>query len=172
MQSSAQSINTGIHVDPYTTDSLQEFLIRFNKKLEIFVELLQQEQQTLLKGNVDDISHATQHKLDYIKALSSLITNHFSKASNHPRNNLEHSLKMMNSICVEKQIKQWDKSIELITYCREQSDENSIILANRLKFTNNALDTLYSLTGAQQNKTYDDTGLSKHPHISRQLASV
>ena len=172
MQSSAQSINTGIHVDPYATDYLKEFLIRFNKKLEIFVELLQQEQHTLLKGNVDDISHATQYKLDYIKELSGLITNHFSKASNHPRNNLDQSLKMMNVICVEKQIKQWDKSLELITFCRELSDENSILLANRLKSTNNALDTLYSLTGTPQNKTYDDNGQSKQPHISRQLASV
>ena len=172
MKTPAQNINTGIHVDPYSTYSLQNFLVNFNRKLEILVDLLQQEQQTLLKGNADDISHATQHKIDYINELSGLITNHFSKSSNHPRNNLEQSLKMMNMICVEKQIKEWTESLQLIKLCRELSDENSILLANRLKSTNNALDTLYSLTGTQQNKTYDESGLSKHPRVSRQLASV
>ena len=172
MQTSAQNINTGIHMDPYATDSLQEFLLRFNKKLEILVELLQKEQQTLLKGNADEISHATQYKLDYMNELSGLITNYFNRTSSHSGSNLEQSLKMMNVICVEKQLKQWEESLELITFCRELSDENSILLANRLKSTNNALDTLYSLTGTQQNKTYDDSGQSKHPQVSRQLASV
>ena len=172
MQTSAQNKISGMYVDPYATDSLQKFLLHFNKKLEIFVELLQQEQQTLLEGNADEISNATQYKLDYINELSGLISKHFSKASNHSGNDLEQSLKMMNVVCVEKQLKQWQESLKLITFCRELSDGNSIILANRLKSTNNALDTLYSLTGAQQNKTYDNNGQSKHPQVSRQLASV
>ena len=172
MQTPAQSINTGIHLDLYATEALQEFLAQFNRKLEVLVEILQQEQQTLLRGNADDISHATQNKLDYMHELFGFITNHFSKATNHSSRDLEQSLKMMNVICVEKQIKQWADSQELITICRELSDGNSIVLANRLKSTNSALDTLYSLTGTQQNKTYDDNGQSKHPHVSRQLASV
>ncbi len=172
MPTSDQSINTGIHADPYETSTLQDFLVRFNRKLELFVELLQLEQQTLMQGSADEISHAAQSKLDHIQKLSQFIANYFNNIPGHTNNDLEQSLKMMNVICVEKEIKQWTESQELIRFCRDLSDENSILLANRLKSTNSALDTLYSLTGSQPNKTYDDNGHSKHSHISRQLASV
>ena len=172
MQSSDQSINTGIHADPYETSTLQNFLVGFNRKLELFVELLQHEQQTLIQGTADEISQAAHSKLDHIQKLSQYIANYFNNTPGQTNNDLEQSLKMMNMICVEKEIKQWTESQELIRFCQNLSDENSILLANRLKSTNSALDTLYSLTGSQPNKTYDDNGHSKHPHVSRQLASV
>lgn len=172
MNSSEHSKNTGIYVDPYSTPIVKEFLVRFNKKLESFVGILQQEQEVLTAGTADEISIATQDKLNFIQTLSDLIANHFNNFSDNTTSNLEESLKMMNVICIEKQINEWNKSQNLIQFCRELSDENSIILANRLKSTNSALDTLYSLTGSQQSKTYDDSGHSKHSHVSRQLASV
>lgn len=170
MSSFDPSINTGIHNDPYATSSIEEFLARFNKMLEAFVEILQHDQETLIKGSADEISQSAQAKLTYIQTLSDFIASYFNNSSNN--NNLEQSLKMMNVICIEKKIQPWNESLDLIHFCRELSDENSILLANRLKSTNNALDTLYSLTGSQQTKTYDDSGHSKHSHISRQLASV
>jgi flagellar biosynthesis/type III secretory pathway chaperone len=170
MSSLDPSINTGIHADPYATISIEEFLARFNKKLESFVEVLQRDQEILIKGSADAISQSAENKLTHIQALSDCIAKHFNNASND--NNLEESLKMMNLICIEKKIQKWNESLELIHFCRELSDENSILLANRLKSTNNALDTLYSLTDTQQIKTYDDSGHSKHSNISRQLASV
>ena len=170
MQPSDQSIDTGLHEDPYATAPLKSFLARFNRKLESLVELLQQEQKTLMNGNADEISHAAQSKLDYMQQLSDFIQNHFNAPAN--KADLEQSLKNMNVICVEKNLVEWHQSQELVQLCRELSDENSILLANRLKHTNSALDTLYSLTGAPQSKTYDDLGQSKHSHISRQLASV
>ena len=172
MQPTDHSTSTGIRTDPYTTASIQDFLVRFNRKLESFIELLQLEQKILVSGTADEISHAAQSKLDRMHELSQFIANHFNQTSKHTNTNLEQALKMMDVICVEKQIKQWPESQELIRFCRALSDENSILLANRLKSTNNALDTLYSLTGSQQNKTYDNNGHSKHSHISRQLASV
>ncbi len=170
MSSSDPSINTGLHNDPYATSSIEEFLTRFNKKLEAFVEILQHDQETLIKGSADEISQSAQNKLTYIQTLSDFIASYFNNTANS--SSLEESLKMMNVICIEKKILQWNESLDLIHFCRELSDENSILLANRLKSTNNALDTLYSLTGSQQTKTYDDSGHSKHSHISRQLASV
>ncbi|MFK7815388.1 MAG: flagellar export chaperone FlgN [Gammaproteobacteria bacterium] len=170
MSSSDPSINTGLHNDPYATSTIEGFLTHFNKKLEAFVEILQHDQETLIKGSADEISQSAQNKLTYIQTLSDFIANYFNNTSNS--NSLEESLKMMNVICIEKKIQQWNESLDLIHFCRELSDENSILLANRLKSTNNALDTLYSLTGSQQTKTYDDSGHSKHSHISRQLASV
>ena len=172
MQSSDPSINTGLLVDPYATSSIRDFLVRFNKKLESLVEILQQEQEVLIKDGADEISQAAQNKLAYIQNLSDFIANYFSTTSDRNNVSLEQSLKEMNVICVAKKIKQWKESQILIQFCRELSDENSILLANRLKSTNSALDTLYSLTGNQQTKTYDDSGHSKHSHISRQLASV
>ena len=172
MSSSDPSINTDMHADPYATSSIQEFLARFNKKLESLAESLRREQEVLVNGTADEISQAAQDKLAYMQTLSDFIANYFNNSSENTNNNLEQSLKMMNVICVEKNIKQWSDSQELIQFCRELSDENSILLANRLKSTNSALDTLYSLTGSQQTKTYDDSGHSKHSHISRQLASV
>jgi len=170
MNSHDPSINTGLHIDPYATPSIQEFLKSFNKKLETFIEVLQRDQETLIKGNADEISQSAQDKLAYIQKLSDFIASNFNNTSD--KNNLEESLKMMNIICIEKKIQQWNESLDLINFCREISDENSILLANRLKSTNSALDTLYSLTGNQQTKTYDDNGHSKHSHVSRQLASV
>jgi flagellar biosynthesis/type III secretory pathway chaperone len=170
MTSSDPSINTGLHADPYSTVSIEEFLTRFNKKLESFVVALQHDQEVLIKGSADAISQSAENKLTHIQALSDFIANHFNNTADD--NNLEQSLKMMNLICIEKKIQKWNESLELIHFCRELSDENSILLANRLKSTNNALDTLYSLTGTQQIKTYDDSGHSKHSNISRQLASV
>ena len=170
MQPSDHSIDTGLHEDPYATAPLKSFLARFNRKLEALLELLQQEQQTLMNGSADEISHAAQSKLDYMQQISDFIQNHFNAPAN--KISLEQSLKNMNVICVEKNLNEWKQSQELVQLCRELSDENSILLANRLKHTNSALDTLYSLTGCQQSKTYDDLGQSKHSHISRQLASV
>ena len=172
MSSSDPSINTAMHTDPYATSSIQEFLARFNKKLESLAESLRREQEVLINGSADEISQAAQDKLAYMQKLSDLIANYFNNSSENTNRNLEQSLKMMDVICLEKNIKQWNDSQELIRFCRELSDENSILLANRLKSTNSALDTLYSLTGSQQTKTYDDSGHSKHSHISRQLASV
>ncbi|MBT8125212.1 MAG: flagellar protein FlgN [Gammaproteobacteria bacterium] len=172
MSSSDPSINTAMHADPYATSSIQEFLARFNKKLESLAESLVREQEVLINGSADEISLAAQDKLAYMQILSDLIANYFNNPSENTNRNLEQSLKMMDVICVEKNIKQWNDSQELIQFCRELSDENSILLANRLKSTNSALDTLYSLTGSQQTKTYDDSGHSKHSNISRQLASV
>lgn len=172
MSSSDPSINTAMHADPYATSSIQEFLARFNKKLESLAESLRREQEVLINGSADEISQAAQDKLAYMQKLSDLIANYFNNSSENTNRNLEQSLKMMDVICLEKNIKQWNDSQELIRFCRELSDENSILLANRLKSTNSALDTLYSLTGSQQTKTYDDSGHSKHSHISRQLASV
>ncbi len=172
MSSSDPSINTAMHTDPYATSSIQEFLARFNKKLESLAESLRREQEVLINGSADEISQAAQDKLAYMQKLSDLIANYFNNSSENTNRNLEQSLKMMDVICVEKNIKQWNDSQELIRFCRELSDENSILLANRLKSTNSALDTLYSLTGSQQTKTYDDSGHSKHSHLSRQLASV
>lgn len=172
MNSSDQGINTGIHVNPYATSSMQEFLARFNKKLESLAELLQREQEVLIKGTADEISQLTQDKFTSMQKLSDFIADYFNNSSENTNRSLEQSLKMMNVICVEKNIKLWHDSQELIQFCRELSDENSILLANRLKSTNSALDTLYSLTGSQQTKTYDDSGHSKHSHISRQLAAV
>ncbi len=170
MSSIDPRINTGLHVDPYATSSIQEFLSQFNKKLETLAETLQHEQETLLKGSAEDISQSAQDKLAHMQKLSDYIANYFHDTDN--KNTLEQSLKMIDVICVEKKIQLWTESLDLIHFCRELSEENSILLANRLKSTNNALDTLYSLTGTQQTKTYDDNGHSKHSHISRQLASV
>ncbi len=172
MSSTDNSISTGIHTDPYSTSSIKDFLAPFNKKLEALVELLQSEQNVLSKGTADEISHAAQNKLDYMQALSDFITNYFSNSTNYSSSNLDKSLKMMNVVCVEKNIKEWNESQNLIQFSRELSNENSILLANRLKSTNSALDTLYSLTGSQQSSTYDGSGHSRHPQISRQLASV
>lgn len=172
MSLSDQGINTGIHVDPYATSSMQEFLARFNKMLESLAEVLRHEQEVLIKGTADEISQVTQDKFARMQELSNFIADYFNNSSENTNINLKQSLKMMNVICVEKNIKQWHDSQKLIQFCRELSDENSILLANRLKSTNSALDTLYSLTGSQQTKTYDDSGHSKHSHISRQLASV
>ncbi len=172
MQTPDQSINTGIHTDPYETSALQDFLVRFNRKLELFVELLQHEQQALSQGSADEISQAAQSKLDHIQKLSKFIANNFNNSPGQTSGDLDQSLKMMNIVCVERGIKLWAESQDLIRFCQNLSNENSILLANRLKSTNSALDTLYSLTGSQPNKTYDDNGHSKHPHVSRQLASV
>ncbi len=172
MQSSDHSINTGLHVDPYAASSIKDFLEHFNRKLESLVEILQHEQKTLMQGSADEIGHAAQSKSDYMQELSQFIANYFNATSDTINSNLEQALKMMNVICVEKKIIEWNASQNLIQLCRELSDENSILLANRLKSTNSALDTLYSLTGSQQTKTYDDRGHSKHAHKSRQLASV
>jgi flagellar biosynthesis/type III secretory pathway chaperone len=172
MNSSDQSINTGLNIDPYASPAIQDFLIRFNKKLESLVEVHQHEQGVLKKGTADEISQATQDKFSYIQILSDFISDYFNQSSWNSNNSIEESLKMLNVICVEKKIKQWSETQALIKLCRELSDKNSIILANRLKSTNSALDTLYSLTGSQQTNIYDDNGHSKHSHVSRQLASV
>ena len=172
MSSPNHSINTGLHADPYATASIQDFLANFNKKLESLAEVLRREQEILIKGTADEISQATQDKFAHMQLLSDFIANYFNNSSDNTNISLEQSLKLMNVICVEKDIKAWHESQKLIQYSRELSDENSILLANRLKSTNNALDTLYSLTGTQQTKTYDDSGHSKHSHVSRQLASV
>jgi len=172
MSSSNHSIDTGLHADPYATASIQDFLAHFNKKLESLVEVLRREQEVLINGTADEISQVTKEKFAYMQILSDFIANYFSNSSDNPDINLEESLRMMNVICAEKNIKAWHESQELIQFCRELSDENSILLANRLKSTNSALDTLYSLTGTQQTKTYDGNGHSKHSHVSRQLASV
>jgi len=172
MSSSDPSINTGIQTDPYAASSIQEFLAHFNKKLESLAESLRLEQEVLIKGTADEISQSAQDKLANMQILSDFVANYFNNSSENTSTDLEQSLKMMNIICIEKNIKQWTDSQELIQFCRELSDENSILLANRLKSTNSALDTLYSLTGSQQTNTYDDSGHSKHSHISRQLASV
>jgi flagellar biosynthesis/type III secretory pathway chaperone len=172
MNSADHSIITGLNVDPYASPAIQDFLVRFNKKLESLIEVHQHEQNVLTKGTADEISQAAQDKFSYMQILSDFIADYFNHSSDNTNGILEQSLKMLNVICVEKKIKQWSETQELIKFCRELSDENSIILANRLKSTNSALDTLYSLTGSQKTDTYDDNGHSKHSHVSRQLASV
>lgn len=171
MNTSDHRISTGINVDPYATTSIKDFLVQFNNKLESLVEALQHEQVVLVKGTADEISQAAQNKLAHIQILSDFTANYFRNSGN-ANNKLEQSLKMLNVICVKKKILLWNESQKLIQFSRELSDENSIHLANRLKSTNSALNTLYSLTGSNQTNTYDDNGHSKHSHISRQLASV
>ena len=172
MQSSDHSIHSGLHIDPYAATSIKSFLVKFNQKLESFVELLQREQTTLMQGSADEISQTAQYKSDYMQELSQYVANYFSNASEKINTNLEEALKLMDIICVEKKIIEWTTSKKLIQLCRELSDKNSILLANRLKSTTSALDTLYSLTGSQQTKTYDDRGHSSNDLRSRQLASV
>ncbi len=172
MSSSDHSNSTGTHTNLYSTSSIKDFLSLFNKKLEVFVDTLQHEQNILVEGTADEISHAAEEKLAYMQSLSDFITNYFNNNANNSTGALEQSLKILSVICVENNIKEWIESQNLIQISRELSDENSILLANRLKSTNSALDTLYSLTGSHQTNTYDNSGHSRHLHVSRQLASV
>ncbi len=172
MYSPDNSRNTGMHLNPYSAPSIKDFLAVFNKKLESLIEILQHEQKVLTKGSADEISTTAQEKLAYMQALSNFIANYFNSSSVSKNNGLEESIKMLNEVCIGESIVEWDESQNLLQLSRELSDENSILLANRLKSTNSALNTLYSLSGTQPTNTYDDRGHSKHPLISRQIASV
>ena len=172
MYSLDSSKNASMHLNLYAAPSIKDFLARFNKELESLIEILQREQNVLIKGSADEISSIAHDKLTYMQVLSDFIANHFNDSSVNINNNLEKSLNMLNTICIEENIEEWNVSQNLIRFSRELSDENSILLANRLKSTNSALDTLYSLSGSQQTNTYDDRGHSTHPLISRQITSV
>lgn len=167
--------NSGLLSDPFGILPIKGFISRFNKRLHQLVEQLQHEQELLIKGNADQISNAAQEKLSSMQELSSFIANYFNdevEKSGNTSNSLEHSLQSLNEICLKHNIEEWNETKYLINNCRELSDENSILLANRLKYTNNAIDTLFSLAGSPQSKTYDDRGRSQHSQLSRQLASV
>ena len=175
MQHSDHSTNTGLLTDTFGTLSVKGFLVRLNKQLEILADKLQREQELLINGNADQISDAAQEKMTHIHELSDFIANYFKNgatASSNANVSLENSLQAINEICVKHEIIEWNETQDLIKYCHDISDENSILLANRLKSTNNALDTLYSLAGSSQNKTYDNQGHSQYPRSSRRLASV
>lgn len=167
--------NSGLISDPFGILPIKGFISQFNKQLQRLIEQLQHEQELLINGNADQISNAAQDKLSSMQELSSFITNYFNNeasTSNNTSNNLEHSIQSINEKCLKHKIEEWNETKDLINCCRELSDENSILLANRLKYTNNAIDTLFSLAGSPPSKTYDDRGLSQHSRLSRQLASV
>jgi len=158
--------------DLYPAHSIQEFLIHFNKKLGKYSALLEREREALTCGSADEIDQAAKDKLSYMQALSEYVSDHFSNFANTTKMNIEQSLKVVGAICSEKNISEWDETQKLLHLNYELSDGNSITLANRLKSTNSALNTLYSLAGINQTNTYDDSGHSKHSHTSRKLASV
>ncbi len=167
-----QSTNKLSQADPFDILPIKGFISHISERLQILVEQLKHEQELLIKGNADQISEATQAKLNCMQELSSYISEYFDNTSDISKNKLEHSLQSINEICVKNNIKEWNKIRELISHCHSLSEENSILLANRLKYTSNAIDTLYSLAGVTQSKTYDDKGHSYQSTASRQLASA
>ncbi len=172
MNTSGNSINKAVTNDPYSVSSIEDFLTRLNSKLESLANILKNEHEVLIQGTADEISQVAQDKQTYMRVISEDATKYFNNFNEKAENNLEQSLKMLDVICVKKKILAWNESQKLLHFCRDLSDENSINLANRLKSTNNALNTLYSLTGINQTNTYDNSGHSKHTPVSRQLASV
>ncbi len=175
MLQSNHSINSALSADPFGILPIKDFISRINKRLQHLVELLQREQELLIKGDADQISEVAQDKLRSMHELSTFIADYFNdeiENSINESNNLEYSLKSVNEICLKHKIEEWNEIKDLLNYCHDLSEENSILLANRLKYTNNANDTLFSLAGSAQSKTYDERGLSQNPRSSRQLASV
>ena len=167
--------NKSSELDPFGISPIKGFISQINKRIQHLAELLKQEHELLIHGTADQISEAAEDKLDCMHELSLFIANYFNDEvdnNNSINRKLEFSLQSVNEICIKNKIKEWNKIRELINYCRELSDKNSILLANRLKFTNNAIDTLYSLAGTSQSKIYDDKGLSQQSRSSRQLASA
>ena len=169
------SKNSDLLADPFDILPIKEFISRINKQLQHLVALMQREHELLTKGNADQISEIAQDKLMSMQELSTFIANYFNDEvdnSINEGNSLEYSLKSVNEICLKHKIEEWNEIKDLLNYCHDLSEENSILLANRLKYTNNAIDTLFSLAGSTQSKTYDERGLSQNPRSSRQLASV
>ena len=175
MLSSARSNNKPSQEDPFGILPIKGFISHISKRLEELAKQLKQEQELLVTGTADQISIAAQEKLNCMQELSMFVSDYFddkNAPSNASRNKLEQSLQSINDICLKNKIEEWNNIRELISHCHNLSNENSILLANRLKYTNNAIDTLYSLAGAPQTKTYDNNGLSQQARSSRQLASV
>lgn len=169
------STNSALLADPLDILPIKDFVSGINKRLQHLVALLQREQELLIKGNADQISEVAQDKLKSMQELSTFIADYFNDEidnSINENNSLEHSLKSVNEICLKHKIEEWNEIKDLLNYCHDLSEENSILLANRLKYTNNAIDTLFSLAGSAQSKTYDEKGRSQNPRSSRQLASV
>ena len=175
MLRSSQSTNKLTQIDPFGITPIKDFISHVSERLQHLAEQLKHEQALLVNGNADQISEAAQDKLNSMQELSNYISEYFGDKNgshNGSKNKLEHALQSINDICLKNKIEEWNRIKELINNCYALSEENSILLANRLKYTSNAIDTLYSLAGAPQNKTYDDKGLSHHSRSSRQLASV
>ena len=175
MLQSDQSKNKLLQTESFEVSSVKVFISELKLRLEKIVDNLQHEQKLLINGDADQVSNAAQEKLKFMQELSAFIENYFRKEANNPNNerlNIENILQSINEICSKLNIEEWNNIKTLIKLCHELTDENSVLLANRLKYTNNAIDTLFSLAGASQNKTYDNTGLSQNDRLSRQLASV
>ena len=155
--------------------SIKEFISQLNQRLEKLSLILRDEQESLTSGSPDQISEVAQTKLSQMQELTQFISGYFNNRkdiSDQGINNLEGLIKLINQICLKNRIQEWNKVKDLISTCHNLSEENSILLANRLKYTNNAIDTLFSLAGTSQNKTYDMRGLSQPTRISKQIASA
>ena len=172
MLPSSQPTNKSMDTDPFGILPIKGFIAHISNRLRSLAEQLKHEQELLIHGNADQISKAAQDKLNCMQELSNFISEYFEDTNGASKSKLEHSLQSINEICIKNKIEEWNKIRELINHCHNLSDENSILLANRLKYTSNAIDTLYSLAGSHQSKTYDDKGLSHQSRSSRQLASV
>ena len=175
MLQSSQHTNKTSSSDPFGISPIKGFISHVSTSLLKLVDQLAHEQELLVNGTADQISEAAKDKLNCMQELSAYISEYFQKSNGTNQNskdNLENSLQLINDICLKNKIVEWNEIKELINECYKLSEENSILLANRLKFTNNAIDTLYSLAGAPQTKTYDNKGISLHSSTSRQLASV
>ena len=175
MPYSNKSSSDANSADALSIISIKKFIAQLHFRLEKLSVILREEQEFLTSGNPDQISEIAQSKLSNFQELTKFISSYLNDHSSGMGveiDNLESLIQRINQVCMNNRIEEWYKVKELIGACYNLSDENSIILANRLKYTNNAIDTLFSLAGATQNKTYDMKGLSQPMRISKQLASA
>ncbi len=175
MQDSSRSTIKTAQIDPFGVLPIKRFISNTSDQLQLLAELLKQEHELLIQGTPDQISEIAQKKLSCMQKISKYVSEYFdseTNTTNSSKSKLEDCLQSISEVCLKNKIKEWDEFIKLINYCHDLSDENSILLANRLKYTSNAIDTLYSLAGSPQNKTYDNKGFSHQSRSSRQLASV
>ena len=171
----SNSTDTKANADSLGIYSIKKFILQLNSRLEKLALILREEKELLASGSPDQISEIAQSKLSKMQELTQFISNYFNEDAvlfENEFKNLEDLIKLIDQTCIENKIIEWNMVKELLSTCHNLSEENSILLANRLKYTNNAIDTLFSLAGTVQNKTYDMRGLSQPNRISKQLASA
>ena len=121
-----------------------QVLTDLQKCISTFLDQLSTERELLLTGNANDLNEITLQKQSTILELTEL-ESRFSP--------------VLDNFATDQALTgKWQKTIELLRNCQQINNENSALVNQRLKQTNNTLHQLHSLLDDNHTSIYSEDG--------------
>ena len=121
-----------------------QVLTDLQKCISTFLDQLSAERELLLTGSANDLNEITLQKQSTILELTEL-ESRFSP--------------VLDNFATDQALQgKWQKTIELLRNCQQINNENSALVNQRLKQTNNTLHQLHSLLDDNHTSIYSEDG--------------